>query len=54
VLRVYRQHNKVLVKGINVKLLYIKGDQDGEQASGTKATPLPIHYSKVNLIDPES
>lgn len=54
VLRVYRKTNRVRVEGIAVNMKRQKASDDGESTGGSKPVLGTIHYSNVNLIDPES
>lgn len=54
VLHMERKFNKVYVEGVNYKLKRVKADEDGEGKSGINTIQHPIHYSNVNLVDPET
>ena len=52
---VNRQKNRVVVSGVNYKLKRTKSkDQDEGTSSGITTIQHAIHYSNVNLVDPES
>jgi len=50
VLRVFRPKNRLLVEGLNLVKKTVKGTDDIKGGIFTKEAP--IHYSRVNLIDP--
>jgi large subunit ribosomal protein L24 len=55
VTHLYRKKNRLVVEGVNYKLKRTKAkDQDDNSTSGISTIQHPIHYSNVNLVDPES
>lgn len=52
VLKVFRKKNSVLVEGVNLVKKHVKSTQDFKGGIFTKEAP--IHYSKVQLIDPKT
>ena len=49
-----RQRMMVQVDGVAINMKRTKGDDDGEQAGGLTPVNGSIHYSNVNLVDPET
>ena len=54
VLKVDRQRMMVQVDGVAINMKRKKGDQDGEETGGLTPVNGSIHYSNVNLVDPET
>ena len=56
ILKVDRTKNRVIVDGVNFKLKRKRGGdtEDGENQSGITTIQHGIHYSNVNLVDPET
>jgi large subunit ribosomal protein L24 len=50
--KVLRDRDRVIVQGINLGTMRIKGNPDRGIMGGTQQVPRAIHYSNVNLVDP--
>jgi large subunit ribosomal protein L24 len=49
---VLRDRDRVIVQGVNLGPMRIKGNPDRGIIGGTLQVPRAIHYSNVNLVDP--
>lgn len=49
---VLRDRDRVIVQGVNLGAMRIKGNPDKGIQGTTKQVPRAIHYSNVNLVDP--
>ena len=54
VMRVNRKTNTMIVDGVNVRLKELKNNPNDLEKGGVIPINRPIHYSNVNLVDPES
>jgi len=52
ILKVFRKHNKMLVKGVNKAKKAIKSTESFK--GGIFQKEMPIHYSNLQLMDPET
>jgi large subunit ribosomal protein L24 len=50
--KILRDRDRVIVQGINLGPMRIKGNPDRGIMGGTQQVPRAIHYSNVNLVDP--
>jgi large subunit ribosomal protein L24 len=50
--KVLRDRDRVIVQGINLGTMRVKGNPDRGIMGGTQQVPRAIHYSNVNLVDP--
>lgn len=55
VLEVYRNRQRVLVEGVNVRTHHVRQgqDQQGQVTGGIEYREAPIHISNVALVDPK-
>ena len=54
VLKVFRNSNKIMVDGINVRYQQTKFDPNDSDSGKQVGIISPIHHSNVNLLDPET
>lgn len=50
--KILRDKDRVIVQGVNLGPMRIKGNPDRGIKGGTLQVPRTIHYSNVNLVDP--
>lgn len=56
VLRVFRDTNRVLVEGVNIRTRHVREgqNQQGQVTGGIEHKEAPIHISNVALVDPKT
>ncbi|MDO5747774.1 MAG: 50S ribosomal protein L24 [Actinomycetaceae bacterium] len=56
VLAVYRDRDRVLVEGVNIRTHHVREgqNQQGQTTGGIEYREAPIHISNVALVDPKS